>query len=119
MAVTLDEAAVIMDRHLPVLVEGYTGVYFIESISKYMDKHIRKYEYSYVVSTNGRCVFTVDRFSINVSPEFENNLKGFTKQYKRKMLKYYIRELVNDGGNKTTITKIVKDLIDEIKKENK
>ncbi len=119
MAVTLNEAAVLMDRHIPVLIDGHSGVHHIENIYKYMDKHSHRYRYSYGVSTNGKCVYTADRYEISVLPEFESNLTAFTKQYKRKMLKNCIKELVQDGGNKTTITKIVKDLIDEIRKENK
>ena len=119
MAVTLNEATVLMDRHIPVSIDGYSGVHYIESINKFTDKHLHQHVYSYAVSKNGRCVFTVSRESISALPEFENNLNILTTQYKRKILKNCVKVLVQDGSNKTTITKIVKDLIDEIKQENK
>lgn len=117
---TIDEATVAQKRHYPVIItykseELRAGEYYIREISEYYNSEFRKYKYSLVLDRNQRALFSLGIDDVSISPKYESVLEQAVITLRRQKLKNLIKEYINLGGNKTTITKLVKELIDEIK----
>lgn len=121
---TLEQATVAIKHGLPVVLvnnkisddsEGKT--YTITAITKCIRKYEKNFSYSATISRNSRAEYSVGLYDIEPHPEFAGAYNVFIEELHRQSLKYYITILLNEGGNKTTITKLVKELIDQIRKE--
>ena len=120
---TMDEATVCMNKAFPVVVSSTShewmneGTFTITAINRCFQSWCKKSMYSAQLTRNKKHYYSLDIESLEVAEEYEDILEGFVEQLKRKKLKVCIKELIAAGGNKTTITKLIKELIDEIKKE--
>lgn len=121
---TLEQATVAIKHGLPVVLvnnkisddsEGKT--YKICAITKCIRKYEKNFSYSATISRNNRAEYSVGLYDIELHPEFAAAYNVFIEELHRQSLKYYIAILLNEGGNKTTITKLVKELIDQIRKD--
>lgn len=125
MAITPDEAVVIMDKGLCVHVSQKLkakhgeGPFYITSIMRY--KHIDDisggFTYSAGITTNGRCVCTADLHELTIASKWKSNVDKFVKIYKRDRLKALLSDMLAADGRKTAIIEYIKKIIDEIKKE--
>lgn len=123
MALTVDEAFIIQKFQFPIMITSNDadqfepGEYRIHSIEKFYDKHLKEYHYSISVTKRGRCIYHLPISAFDIAPKLEYSLQKQIKELEYRKLKASIEKLVNDGGNKTTITKMIKEIIDEIKKK--
>lgn len=117
---TIDEATVIQKKHYPLIIthnpeQFEAGEYYIRDISEYYNSEFRRYQYSVVLERNQRAVYALQIDDVSISPKYEHILEQALVTLHRQKLKNIIKHYVNSGGNKTTITKLVRELIDEIK----
>lgn len=121
MALTVDEAFVIQKFQFPIIITSSDadqfepGEYRIHSIEKFYDKHLKEYHYSVSVSKQGRCIYHLPISAFDIAPKLAYSLQRHIEELEHQKLKVSIEKLVKDGGNKTTITKHIKGIIDEIK----
>lgn len=119
---TVDEVIVAMNKALPVKVNSAShewtddGVYTVTQLNRSYSKWDKKNIYSATITKNRKHLYSFDIRNIEIADAYSAILEGFVEQLKKDKLKASIKELVEQGGNKTTITKLVKSIIDEIKK---
>lgn len=120
---TLEQATVALKNGLPVIIKdtdlGFNnGNYTITSITKTIPKYEHSFMYSAGVSQNERCIYHLPLYHIEPHPDYIDTYEMFIEELYRQNLKYDIAVLLDKGGNKTTICKTVRELIDKIKKAN-
>lgn len=123
---TLEQASVALKHGLPVICttdkicDSFKGeIFTITQLLKYKPTYQRKLEYSAQLTKNGRHYYTMDLYDIKPHPDYENAYNAYLDEQINQSLKYYLAILISEGGNKTTITKKVKELIDQIRNEAK
>lgn len=120
---TIDEATVCMNKAFPVVTtcDIYDRMneqeFTITAVNRCFQGWSKKSIYTAQLTRNKKHYYSVDIDSVQIAEKYENVLDDFVRQMKRAKLKSCIKELVEQGGNKTSITKLVRELIDEIKKE--
>ncbi len=119
---TYDEALIAQKFHWPVLItrnaENFEpGEYRIGSIEKSYIGRSKEYLYSAGIKQNSRYVYYMALDELEIVPSLREALDNKLEELNRKRLKVCIKVLLDKGGNKTTITKIIKSLIDEIKQK--
>ncbi len=117
---TIDEATVAQKRHYPLIITSHpeqfeSGEYYIREISEHYNSEFKKYHYSIVLERRQRAVYSLRIDNVSISPKFELVLAQAVTTLQRQKLKNSIKEYLDLGGNKTSITKLVRELIDEIK----
>lgn len=121
---TMDEVTVAQSRHYPVRIiynaeQFEPGNYYVCTVAKGYHQIDKKYFYSAGLQQNARTIYHLPIDTITIAAGYEELLKSAVEQLQRKKQKAMIKDLLSDGGNKTTITKLVKEMIDEIRKEKK
>jgi len=119
---TYDEALIAQKFQWPVLIirnaENFEpGEYRIASIEKTYIKRDKKYLYTAGVTQNSRYVYNPALDELEIVPGLRETLDNKLEELNYKRLKVCIKVLLDKGGNKTTITKMIKSLIDEIKQK--
>lgn len=117
---TYDEALICQKYRYPVIVnskniEYLKGHHTISSVEKSMCRHDRDYRFYAGITCNGRVVYHLELSDIEIDSQLRGVLDTKLKEQNKQRLKACLKILISDGGNKTTITKLVKQLIDEIK----
>ncbi|MBR4543533.1 MAG: hypothetical protein IKO53_04905 [Lachnospiraceae bacterium] len=118
------EADICLKRALPVRIIMQTNEY--QKAKHYMITELHKCREGWVSKdfimtaglspeNNQRTSFTEKIDNIEVLPEFEKTLAVFYKNQRRKIIKALVTELLDSGENKTTLGKMLKDLIDDIR----
>lgn len=120
---TLEEATVALKHGLPVVIKNTDlgleqGSYSVTSITKSIHKYEHHFSYSAGVSQNGRCIYHLPIHHLEAHPDYTSAYEMFIEELYEQNLKYDIAILLDKGGNKTTICKTVRELIDKIKKAN-
>lgn len=121
---TMDEVTVAQSRHYPVQItynaeQFEPGNYYVCTVEKGYHQIDRKYFYSAGLQQNARTIYHLPIDTITIAAGYEEMLKNAVEQMQKKKHKAVIKDLLSKGGNKTTITKLVKEMIDEIRKEKK
>ena len=118
------EADICLKCQLPVRIinpkEPYQKVksYKITELHKFKDRWVN---HEYIMSAglspenNQRTSFTQNINDLEVLPEFKNFLAKKYEQQRKKIIKSLVKELLDDGENKTTLGKKLKNLVDEIR----
>lgn len=120
---TLEEATVALKHGLPVIIKNTDlgieqGSYKITNITKGIHRYEHNFSYSAGVSQNERCIYHLPIHHLEPHPDYTSAYETFIEELYEQNLKYDIAVLIDKGGNKTTICKTVKELIDKIKKAN-
>ena len=120
---TLEQVTVALKYGLPVIIKDTElglekGKYTVTSITKSIHKYEKNFSYSAGVSQNERCIYQLPIYYLEPHPDYIDAYENFIKEIYEQNLKYDIAVLLNKGGNKTTICKTVREIIDKIKKAN-
>lgn len=120
---TLEEATVALKHGLPVIVDDKNleygdGEFTITSLTKSIPKYEKNFMYSAGTTRNGRCIYHLPIHHLEPHPDYTSAYEMFIEELYEQNLKYDISVLLDKGGNKTTICKTVRELIDKIKKAN-
>lgn len=120
---TLEEATVALKHGLPVIVndknlEYGDGEFTITNLTKAIPKYEKNFMYSAGITRNGRCIYNLPINYIEPHPDYIDTYEMLIEELHGQNLKYDIAVLLDKGGNKTTICKTVREIIDKIKKAN-
>lgn len=121
---TMDEVTVAQSRHYPVQItynaeQFEPGNYYVATVEKSYLQQDRKYFYSAGLQQNARTIYHLPIDTISIAAGYEELLKNAVEQLQKKKHKAVIKDLLSRGETKTTVAKIVKDMIDEIRQEQK
>lgn len=120
---TLEQVTVALKYGLPVIIKDTElglekGKYTVRSITKSIHKYEKNFSYSAGVSQNGRCIYQLPIYHLEPHPDYIDTYEMLIKELYEQNLKFDIAVLIDKGGNKTTICKTVREIIDKIKKAN-
>ncbi len=116
---TINEATVCQKYSIPVLQHRFddNAEYKIRCLNKSFDKISRKYEYSASISKNGKCLYNLGLYDLEVVPEYMDFVQSKMDQLEKDILKRCLGNMLDAGGNKTSITRKIKELIDELQEK--
>lgn len=120
---TLEQVTVALKYGLPVIIKNTElglekGKYTVTSITKSIHKYEKNFSYSAGVSQNERCIYHLPIYYLEPHPDYIDTYEMLIEELYEQNLKYDISVLLDNGGNKTTICKTVREIIDKIKKAN-
>lgn len=118
---TLEQVTVALKYGLPVIIKDTDlgleqGKYTVTSIIKSIHRYEKNFSYSAGVSQNGRCIYHLPIYQLEPHPDYIDTYEMLIEELHEQNLKYDIAILLDKGGNKTTICKTVREIIDKIKK---
>lgn len=122
---TLEEATVAMQHGLtvellPTAVEGVAGQDFtISSLTKYIPKYEKNFEYRACISRNDKAHYQVDIRDLKAKQNESAAYEVFLSKLCEKNLHQIIKQIILKGNNKTQTVTLVKAAYDTVKKSIK
>mgnify|MGYP000008342405 FL=1 len=119
---TSDEILVAQKRNLPVIIthnaEQYEpGNYNVNAIIRFIPRADKHYIYSAQICQRQKILYTLPIDDLSPAPGYENIFAESVKTIRRQQLKGVIKNYLAAGYNKTTLGKLIREIIDGIRAE--
>lgn len=120
---TSDEIMAAQKRNLPVIIthngENYEpGKYNINAVVRFIPRGEKHYIYSAQISQRQKILYTLPITDLSPAPGYEGIFSEAVKTIRRQQFKGVIKNYIAAGDNKTTLGKMLREVIDEIRKES-